>query len=267
LLLTSALLVLKVKGAILFGLLATTLVGLPFGLVSYHGLVSAPPSLGPVLLKVDLAGLLDLAMLPVVVIFLFMVLFDTIGTLVGVGQQAGLMKDGKLERAGRALLSDAVGTTAGALLGTSTVSSYIESAAGVAAGARTGLASLVTGALFLLALFFAPLVQMVGGGVETAPGVFLHPITAPVMILVGSMMVRGVREIPWEDPAEALPAFLVVLGVPLTYSIADGLALGFIAYPLLKLCAGKARAVPALVYVMAALLGGVFVMKALLGHT
>jgi len=264
LVLTAALLALRVRGAILFGLLATTLAGLPFGLTEYHGLVSAPPDLTPVLFQVDLAGLLDVAMIPVVVIFLFMVLFDTIGTLVGVGQQAGLMRAGKLERVGRALLSDAVGTTAGALLGTSTVSSYIESAAGVAAGARTGLASVTTGLLFLLAVFFFPLVRMVGGGV-VVDGVSYNPITAPVMILVGSMMVKNVREIPWDEPTEAIPAFLVLVGIPLTYSIADGLALGFVAYPLLKLLSGKARQVPVLVYVLAVLLGGVFVMKASLG--
>ncbi len=265
LVLTSVLLVLKVRGAILWGLLAATLAGLPFGLTSYHGLVDLPPDISPVFLGMDLPGLWDLAMIPVVVIFLFMVLFDTIGTLVGVGQQAGLMKNGKLERAGRALLSDAVGTTAGALLGTSTVSSYIESAAGVAAGARTGLAAAVCGLLFLLALFFFPLVQMVGGGVELAEGVFLHPVTAPVMILVGSMMMRAVREIPFDDPSEAIPAFLVVMGMPLTYSIADGLALGFIAYPILKLFSGRAREVPLLVYIMAVLLGGVFALKAFMG--
>jgi adenine/guanine/hypoxanthine permease len=265
LLLTSILMVLKVRGAILWGLLAATLAGLPFGLTTYHGLVDLPPDISPVFLGMDLPGLLDVAMIPVVVIFLFMVLFDTIGTLVGVGQQAGLLKNGRLERAGRALLSDAVGTTAGALLGTSTVSSYIESAAGVAAGARTGLAAAVCGLLFLLALFFFPLVQMVGGGVELSKGVFLHPVTAPVMILVGSMMMRAVREIPFDDPSEAIPAFLVVIGMPLTYSIADGLALGFIAYPILKLFSGRAREVPLLVYIMAVLLGGVFALKAVVG--
>jgi AGZA family xanthine/uracil permease-like MFS transporter len=260
LLLTAVLLAREVKGAILWGLLGSTALALPLGLTSYQGILAAPPSLAPVFLQLDLAALLDVAMIPVVVIFLFMVLFDTIGTLVGVGQQAGLMKDGKLARAGRALLADAIGTTAGACLGTSTVSSYIESAAGVAAGARTGLAGVVTGLLF-----FAPLVAMVGGGFEVSKGVFLHPITAPVMILVGSMMARAVREIPWDAPDEAIPAFLVLLGIPLTYSIADGLALGFVAYPLLKLLSGKARQVPVLVYVMAILLGGVFVLKASLG--
>jgi len=266
LVLISVLMTLKVKGAILIGLIVTTLAGLPFDLTVYHGVVDLPPDISPVFLQMDLKGLLDVAMIPVVVIFLFMVLFDTIGTLVGVGQQAGLMKEGKLERVGRALLSDAVGTTAGAMLGTSTVSSYIESAAGVSAGARTGLASVVCGILFLLALFFYPLVQMVGGGVEVSEGVFLHPVTAPVMILVGSMMVKAVKHIPWDDPSEAIPAFLIILGMPLTYSIADGLALGFIAYPLLKLCSGKGREVSVLVYVMALLLGGVFVLKATMGH-
>ena len=266
LVLISVLMTLKIKGAILIGLIVTTLAGLPFDLTVYHGVVDLPPDISPVFLQMDLRGLLDVAMIPVVVIFLFMVLFDTIGTLVGVGQQAGLMKEGKLERVGRALLSDAVGTTAGAMLGTSTVSSYIESAAGVSAGARTGLASMVCGILFLLALLFYPLVQMVGGGVEVAPKVFLHPVTAPVMILVGSMMVKAVKHIPWDDPSEAIPAFLIILGMPLTYSIADGLALGFIAYPLLKLCSKKGREVSVLVYVMAVLLGGVFVLKATMGH-
>ena len=266
LVLISVLMALKIKGAILIGLIATTLAGLPFDLTTFHGVVDLPPDISPVFMQMDLKGLLDVAMIPVVVIFLFMVLFDTIGTLVGVGQQAGLMKDGKLKRVGRALLSDAVGTTAGAMLGTSTVSSYIESAAGVSAGARTGLAGVVCGFLFLLALFFYPLVQMVGGGVEVAPKVFLHPVTAPVMILVGSMMVKAVKHIPWDEPSEAIPAFLIILGMPLTYSIADGLALGFIAYPLLKLCSGKGKEVSILVYVMAVLLGGVFVLKATMGH-
>ncbi len=262
LLVTSALLAIRVRGALLWGLLATTVAGLPSGLTSWQGVLAPPPDPTPVLLQLDLAGLLDVAMLPVVAIFLFMVLFDTIGTLAGVGRQAGLVKDGKLERAGRALLSDAVGTTAGALLGTSTVSSYIESAAGVTEGARTGLASVVTGTLFLLARFCFPLVQMVGGGGEVADGVFLHPVTAPVMILVGWMMMRSVREIAWEDAREAIPAFLVIVGMPLTYSIADGLALGFVAWPLLQLVTGRGRRVPVLVYVLAVLLGGVFVLKA-----
>ncbi len=262
LLFTSTLLALRVRGAILWGLLAATLVSYAMGLTSYHGLMAYPPDPTPTLMQMDLAGLWNINLIPVVIIFLFMDLFDTIGTLVGVGQQAGLMRGGKLPRAGRAFLADAVGTTAGAMLGTSTVTSYIESAAGTAEGARTGLASMVTGLLFLAALFFFPLVKMVGGGVEVAEGVFLHPVTAPVLILVGSMMLRSVREIPWDEPAEAIPAFLVIVGIPLSYSIADGLALGFIAYPLIKLFSGKGREVNSLVYLLALLLGGVFILKA-----
>ncbi len=259
------LMVRRVPGAVLWGLLATAVLALATGLVRWQGLVSLPPDPSPVLLKLELSGLLDLSMLPVVVLFLFMVLFDTVGTLVGVGQQAGLLKNGRLERAGRALLADAVGTTAGALLGTSTVSSYIESAAGVAAGARTGLSAAVAGLCFLLALFFSPLVQMAGGGVEVAGGGVLHPVTAPVLILVGALMLQSARHVPWEDPSEAIPAFLVLAGIPFTYSIADGLALGFIAWPLLKLAGGHFRRIPVVVLVLAVLLGAVFVLKARLG--
>ena len=188
---------------------------------------------------------------PVVMVFLFMALFDTVGTLVGVGSQAGLVRDGKLARAGRAFVADASGTTLGALLGTSTVTAYIESSAGVAAGGRTGLNAIVTAVLFLLALFFGPAVQMIGGGV----GGF-HPVTAPALILVGALMNRS-RYIAWDKVGEAFPAFLVLLGVPLTFSIADGLALGFIAYPILKLVSGKAREVHPLLYAIA----GLFVLR------
>jgi AGZA family xanthine/uracil permease-like MFS transporter len=256
--LTAVLVARRIPGAILIGLVATALAGLPFGLVSYPGglPVSAPPSLAPIALQFDLEVLLQPGMVGIVLVFLLMVLFDTIGTLTGVAEQAGLMKEGTLPRAGRALLSDAVGTTAGALLGCSTVSSYIESAAGVAEGARTGLASVVTALLFLVALFFAPVVQMVGGGTIVAEGAPpLHPVIAPVMILVGAMMATGVRRIAWDDPTESIPAFLVIVGMPFTYNIATGLALGFIAYPLIKLLAGRGREVSWLVYV----LGAVFV--------
>jgi len=265
LVITALLMVRGHAGALLWGLLSTTVVGLVTGLVHWHGLLSLPPDPTPVLGHLDLAALLDLAMLPVVIIFLFMVLFDTVGTLMGVGQQAGLMENGKLVRANRALLADAVGTTAGAVLGTSTVSSFIESAAGVAAGARTGLASMVTGVLFLLALFFHPLVSMVGGGVDAGGGHLLYPVTAPALILVGAMMMRGAKEIPWDDPSESIPAFLVMVGMPLTMSIADGLALGFLAWPLLKLLSGKTREIPPLLAVLSILLALVFVMKARLG--
>jgi AGZA family xanthine/uracil permease-like MFS transporter len=264
LLLCAVLMALRVAGAMLWSMMAVLAAGLLLGFIRWQGLVDLPPDPRPVLLQLDFAGLLDLAMLPVVVLFLFMVLFDTVGTLVGVGQQAGLMKNGTLERASRALVADAVGTTAGALLGTSTVSSYIESAAGVAAGARTGLASVVTALCFLAALFFYPLIKMAGGGVVLADGRVLQPVTAPVLIAVGAMMLSSARHIGWDDFSEALPAFLVLAGIPLTYSIADGLALGFVAWPIIKLLSGRARQIPWLVLVLAVLLGGVFVMKAML---
>jgi AGZA family xanthine/uracil permease-like MFS transporter len=189
-----------------------------------------------------------------------MAVFDAIGTLIGIGEQGGFMKDGKLPRAGRALTADASGTVLGSILGTSTVTAYIESATGVESGARTGFANLVTGALFLLALFFSPIVEMVGGGYlpdPANPAVKLYPLTAPALIVVGSLMARSIARIDWSDFTEAFPAFLVVAGIPFCWSIADGIAFGFIAYPLLKLLAGRAREASPLVYV----LGVLFVLR------
>jgi AGZA family xanthine/uracil permease-like MFS transporter len=184
-------------------------------------------------------------MVPFILIFLFMDLFDTLGTLIGVSEEADLIKDDKLPRMREALLSDAVGTAAGAAMGTSTVTSFIESAAGVEQGGRTGLTGLVVAFLFLLALFFSPLIEMVGN---------YPPITAPALVVVGSMMMRNVTKIEWSNYAEAMPSFLIIAGIPMTYSIADGLALGFIAYPIIKLSAGQARDVKWLMVVMAAVL-------------
>jgi AGZA family xanthine/uracil permease-like MFS transporter len=192
--------------------------------------VSLPPSLAPTFMRMDLRAALDPALLPLVLVFLFMVLFDTVGTLVGVTERAGLLVDGKLPRARQALMSDAIGTMTGAALGTSTVTSYIESAAGVAQGGRTGLTALTTAALFLLSLFFSPLLAMVGS---------YPPITAPALVLVGALMMRSARDIAWDDPTESIPAFAILAGIPLTYSIADGLALGFLSYPVVKVLAGR----------------------------
>ena len=247
---TSILLARGIKGAILLGILATTIAGIPFNLVTFHGFFALPPSISPVLFKLNFKEVFTLAMVPVIIIFFFMVMFDTIGTLIGVGEQAGLMEKGKLPRAGKALLADSIGTTAGALLGTSTVSSFIESAAGVSEGGRTGLANIFTAFLFLLALFFYPVVQMIGGGYEIEPGIYLHPVTAPVLILVGVFMARNVNKIPWHDLSEAIPAFLVIIGMPLTFSIADGFAFGFITYPLLKIASGRGKEVNLLIYIL-----------------
>ena len=215
------------------------------------GVVSRAPSVEPLAFQMDLVGALDVAMLPFIVIFLFMVLFDTVGTLIGVGQQAGLLRDNKLPRARQAMLSDAVGTVAGACLGTSTVTSFIESAAGVEQGGRTGLTSLTTAGLFLFAPFFSPLIAMVGS---------YPPIVAPALVLVGAMMMHSVTRVEWDDPSEAIPAFLTLIGIPLSYSIADGLALGLISYPIIKLLSGRRRDVNVLMVVLAVLLVAYFVL-------
>ncbi|CAI2718898.1 NCS2 family permease [Nitrospina watsonii] len=243
----------KIKGAILIGMVTMALAGMPFGLVQFHGVVALPPDITPTLLQLDILGALDLGLLTVAGVFLFVDLFDTAGTLVGIGHQGGFLKDGRLPRAYRALWPDSVATTAGSVLGTTTVTCYIESAAGVAEGGRTGLASVVTALMFLLALFLAPLAKMFGGGYAVDHDTILYPITAPVLIIVGAMMAANVTRIQWQEWDEALPAFLILIGMPLTYSIADGMALGFILYPVIKVLVGKARQVHWIMYVIATL--------------
>lgn len=256
LLLTAILYVRRVRGSILWGILGATIFSmllkewLPGAAIAgtkmkdfavAERVISAPPSLAPTFFNVNLRLGLSAAMLPFIVILLFMDVFDTIGTLIGVGERAGLVKNNKLERGNRAMVSDAVGTVAGACLGTSTVTSFIESAAGVEQGGRTGLTSLTSAALFLVALFFSPIVKMVGS---------YAPITAPALVAVGAMMIRGVKQIDWEDYSESLPAFLILLGIPLFHSISDGLAVGFIAYPLLKFFGGRLKEVQWLMYLL-----------------
>jgi len=256
LVITLALLLRKVQGALLWGMLAATATGLALGVVQFSGVVSAPPSLAPTFLKLDLRAALTLTALPAILLLLFMLLFDTLGTLLGVSAQAGLLKDGKLPRMRQALLSDAIGTLAGSLLGTSTVSSYIESSAGVQSGARTGLANVVTAGLFLLCIFFAPLAKMIGGGYlvpGSSPALVLYPVTAAALILVGSFMVSAVGLIDWQDPSEAIPAFLTLVGIPFTYNIADGLAFGLVLYPICKALAGKAKDISPLMWGLCAL--------------
>ncbi len=250
--LTSILMARLVPGAMLWGILATTAAGLPLGLVRYQGLASRPPSIRPTLLQLDVAGAFAPGMVAVIFVFFFLALFDSVGTLVAVSEQAGLMREGRLPRARQALLADAIGTIAGAMLGTSTVTAYVESGAGVAAGGRTGLTSLVTAALFLLALFLHPLARMIGGGYE-AGGVTLYPVVAPALVLVGTMMIGGLRHVPWDDPTESIPSFLTVIMMPLTLSITEGIAFGLTAYVVLKAGAGRARDVHPLIYAFAAL--------------
>jgi adenine/guanine/hypoxanthine permease len=250
--LTAILMARAVPGALLFGILASTIAGLPLGLVRYQGFAGAPPSIAPTFLELDVMGALAPGMMAVVFVFFFLALFDSVGTLVAVGEQAGLMRDGTLPRARQALLADAIGTVAGAGLGTSTVTAYIESGAGVAAGGRTGLTSLVTAALFLLALFLNPLVKMIGGG-YTVGQVTLYPVIAPPLVLVGTMMMGGLRHVRWDDPTESIPAFLTLIVMPLAVSITEGVAFGVIAYVVLKAAAGRAREAHPLLYVFAAL--------------
>ena len=251
--LIGALLYRRVTGAIFIGMVIMGVLGIPFGLVEFFGLVSPPPDIAPTFMQMDVAGAMNLGLLTIAGVFVFVDLFDTAGTLVGVGQQAGFIKGGKLPRAKRALMPDAVATTAGAAMGTSTVTCYIESSAGIAEGGRTGLASVVTAFLFLLALFFAPIARMIGGGHIVDDGTVFYPITAPVLIIVGCLMARNLTHIRWQQWDEALPSFLIVVGMPLTYSIADGMALGFISYPLIKVCSGKAREVHWCLYLIAVL--------------
>jgi adenine/guanine/hypoxanthine permease len=246
----------KVNGAMLIGMLALIALAIPLGMAEFRGVISTPPSLAPTWMALDITGALDLGILTIAAVFVFVNLFDTAGTLVGVGQQGGFLRDGKLPRATRALLPDAVATTVGSCLGTSTLTCYIESAAGVAEGGRTGLASVATAVLFLLALFFSPVVQMIGGGVRVDETSTLYPITAPVLIVVGCLMAGSLAHIQWRQWDECLPAFLIFVGMPLTYSIADGMALGFIAYPIIKVLSGKSREVHWGMFVIALLFIG-----------
>jgi AGZA family xanthine/uracil permease-like MFS transporter len=249
---TAILMARRVPGALLFGILVSTGIGLPLGIVRYQGLTALPPSLAPTFLQLDLVGAFAPGMVAIVFVFFFLALFDSVGTLVAIASQAGLMRDGAFPRAREALLADAVGTVAGAALGTSTVTAFIESGAGVAAGGRTGLSSLVTAGLFLLSLFFYPLVRMIGGGYQVG-GTVLYPVVAPALILVGTLMIGGLRHVEWDDPTESIPAFLTLVMMPLAVSVTEGVAFGLLAYALLKVGAGRRGEVPPLLLVFALL--------------
>jgi AGZA family xanthine/uracil permease-like MFS transporter len=243
LIVTAALMARGWKSAIMVGILATAAAAYLSGVAKAPGSLVALPDASGTFLRMDVRGALGLGLLQVVFVFFFVDLFDTVGTIVGLGHQAGfLTPEGDLPKAQRALLTDSIATIVGATLGTSTVTAYIESATGVAEGGRTGLTAVTVGVLFLLAVFFSPLAAAI-------PAI----ATAPALIVVGSLMLRGALEVKWDDATEAIPAFLTMIGMPLTFSIANGLALGFIAYPLVKLLAGRGREVSPLVYVLAAL--------------
>ena len=240
--LTLVLMARKVNAAILLGIAGTTLYGIFRGLSHWPTVWLSIPHPGSTFLKLDLRAALHLGLLEIVFAFLFVDLFDNVGTLVGVCEQAGFVKDGRIPRVGRALLADGIGTMFGALTGTSTVTSYIESAAGVAAGARTGLSNLVVAALFLLAIFFAPLAGAIPGFA-----------TAPALILVGALMTQSIAHVAWADFTEAFPAFLTMLAMPLTFSIATGLSLGVIAYTVVKVGTGRYREVSLVLWILTVL--------------
>jgi len=250
--LTAVLMVLKVRGAILIGILATAFLGIPLGIVHYNGILAAPPSISPTFFKLDIMGAFQTGLISVVFVFFFLDLFDTVGTLIGVSSQAGFLKKGKLPRANKAMFADAVGTVSGALLGTSTVTSYIESATGVAQGARTGLANIFTSFFFLIALFFSPLAELIGGE-YVYNDMILRPVIAPPLIIVGFLMMKTITRIEWADLTEGLPAFLTLIIIPMTLSITEGIAFGFISYSILKLVSGKGKEVHWMIYLFAVL--------------
>ena len=242
LVITLALMSRKISGAILIGIFATTFLGILRGMAAWPAAVFSLPRPSATWLQLDFRGALHLGLLEIIFIFLFVDLFDNVGTLMGVCEQGGFVKNGKIPRVGRALVCDAIGTIFGALTGTSTVTSYIESAAGVAAGARTGLSNIVVAVLFLLAAFCAPLAAAIPAYA-----------TAPALIVVGALMTESIARVQWTEFTEAIPAFVTLLATPLTFSIATGLSLGLISFTVVKVAAGKFREVSILIWILTAL--------------
>ncbi|SHK20489.1 NCS2 family permease [Paramaledivibacter caminithermalis] len=250
LIITGFLLAKKVKGALLYGILITTIIGIPMGVTQLPAdlkFVSTPPSLQKIFFKFDFSEIFSLKMFLVLFSFLFVDMFDTVGTLVGVSTKAGMLdENGKVPRAKQALFADAIGTTIGAILGTSTVTTYVESASGVAEGGRTGLTALSTAGMFAIALFLSPLFIMIPSAA-----------TAPALILVGLFMMSPIKEINFDDFTEAIPAFLTIIMMPLAYSIAEGIVFGMTSYVLLKLLTGRYKEASPLLYILSIL----FVLK------
>lgn len=244
---TSVLLVKGVRGALLFGILITTLIGIPMGITKFDGIISTPPSIEPIFWQFEWHNIFTKEMIVVVFTFLFVDMFDTIGTLVGVTTKAGMMdKNGKIPHLKQAFMVDAIGTTAGAMLGTSTITTFVESASGVGEGGRSGLTAFVTAVCFLLSLFLAPFFLSVPGAA-----------TAPVLILVGLMMMSSILKVDFTDYSEAIPAFICIIFMPLAYSISDGIVLGMISYVLINLLTGKYKKLTIGMYILAA----IFVLK------
>ena len=249
-LITGVLLILKVRGSLLLGIVLTTIIGIPLGVTTFDGVMGVPPSIEPILFKFEWDYIFTPEMAFVVFTFLFVDIFDTIGTLVGVSTRAGMVdKNGRIPHLKKAFLVDAVGTTAGAMLGTSTVTTFVESASGVAEGGRSGLTAFVTSLCFLVAMLFAPFFLAVPGAA-----------TAPVLVLVGLMMMSQVQKLDFNDYRTAIPAFICIIMMPLAYSISDGIALGLLAYVLLNSLTGKFKKLS----VATLILGFFFLLKYLL---
>lgn len=243
LILTSVLVILKVRGGMLIGIIITTLIGIPMGVTNYSGIVSTPPSIAPIFCKFEWAHIFSWDMLAIVFTFLFIDMFDTIGTVVGVSVKSGMVDEkGNVDGINKVLMADAVATVAGAAFGTSTTTTYIESASGVSEGGRTGLTSFTIAICFAIALLFSPLFLAIPGAA-----------TGPVLFIVGVMMAAPVKEIDWEDYSEAIPAFVTMLLMPLAYSISDGIMLGLISYVFLNTLTGKVKKVSVMMWILAIL--------------
>ena len=247
LLITSILVVKKVKGDLLIGIILTAVIGIPLGITQLNGFMSLPPSIEPIFFKFEFDQVFTFDMAIIVFTFLFVDIFDTLGTLVGVSTKAGMLdKNGKIPNAKKAFMADAIGTTAGAMLGTSTVTTYVESAAGVSEGGRTGMTALITALCFAVALFFAPVFLAIPGAA-----------TAPALILVGLYMLSPIKELDFSDFSETIPAFICIIAMPLAYSIAEGITLGVLSYVIINLIAGKFKKLSIGMYVLAVL----FILK------
>lgn len=228
----------NIKGAIFIGMIITAVIGYFIGLLNFDGVVSVPPA--PVFFDIDIAGVFTHSLYSIVFAFLLVTIFDTTGTLIGVTEQAGLTKDGKIPRAKKAFLGDAIATIVGSMFGTSPSTAYVESSTGVAAGGRTGLTATVVAILFAASIFFSPLISAISS---------VQAITAPVLIIVGCFMMEGLAKVNWKIFDEAFPAFAIILTMPLTSSISTGIAIGFITYPLMKVFSGKGKSVHPLIYI------------------
>ena len=247
LVITGVLYALNVKGAMLIGILVTTVIGIPMGITEFKGIVSTPESIAPIFCKFEWHNIFTLDMLVIVFTFLFIDLFDTVGTLVGVSTKAKMVdENGRIPKLKQAFMADAIATTAGAMLGTSTTTTYVESAAGVAQGGRTGLTAFSIACCFAIALFFSPLFLSVPGAA-----------TAPVLILVGMLMMEPVRNIDFDDATEAIPSFITLIMMPLAYSISAGIMLGMISYVIINMCCGKFKKLTPAMYILAVL----FILK------